>query len=345
MHNSSWGVLAVFTLAPLCVVAAGFSASPYLGKVMALPANAQEAAQQVPANSREPPAKVLTLKKQLEEAQQQLSAAIEARGARTSAKAEADSKATLASRGLSMDDAENMDEKTLMSAMTGLSFGDIEKTEGMSDEEAGAYIAAQMNAGKMQVKPLPKPSLSASPAEMQQVSLINQDLASHLQIALGRAQQLEGERQLLLSQHRAALKALGDEETRALAKLPAATDCGELGTVVDEQQAHALRLQFAEKQVQAADELLRKSRDYARQQKTFAGDEARYAEGISAKLRSFKSELAVTMVAANEASVQKLALGAIGTLNDATGDFTVEAASSAHLKNGLAKNKPKSACG
>mgnify|MGYP001137006821 CR=1 FL=1 len=345
MQKQKWGVVSVVALAPLCALAAGFSASPYLAKVMALPSSAQEAAQQVPAGSSEPPAKVLALKAQLDSASQQIAAAIEARGAKTSAKAEADSKAALGSRGLTLEDAETMDEKTLMSAMTGMSFGDIEKTEGMSDEEAGAYIAAQMNAGKMKVKPLPKPSLSASPAELQQVSFINQDISSHMQLAQAKGQQLENERTRLLAQHRTAQKTLSDEEAKALSKLPEATDCGELGTVVDEQAAYAIRLQFAGQHLQAADELLRNARDYARQQKSFASEEVRYAESLTAKLASFKSELAVTMVAANEAAAQTLALGAIGSLNNATGAFTVDAALWAHHKSGLASNKPKGPCG
>ncbi|MES2884461.1 MAG: hypothetical protein V4709_06635 [Pseudomonadota bacterium] len=346
MNAQKSGVLiAVAALAPLLVMAAQFSATPYLGKVMALPATAQEAAQLVPANPTQQPAKVLTLKKELEAADQQITATLNAKATTMGAKAEADSKAVLASRGLTMEDTETMDEKTLMSAITGMSFGDMEKIEGMSDDEAGAYMAAQMNAGRLKVKPLPKPTLSASPDEMQKVRVINEELGSHVQAAQGKAQQLDGALQALKKARDASQQAISDDETKALKGLPADTDCGELGVVVNEQKAHAIRVQFAEKHVQAADESLRNARDYSRKQKTFATDEARYADGMAAKLAGFKSEMAVTMVAANATSTQKLALGAIGTLNDATGELTMDAAGWAHAKSALAKNKPKSPCG
>lgn len=278
MNRPMLGVVIAAALAPLCGLAASISASPDLAKVMTLTAIAQEAAQLVPPYTSEPPAKVTALHQQLRSTSQQLEASPKARVEVTASKAEADSKALLGRRALQMEDLENLDDNAIMPAMTGLSLGVVEKMEGMSDEEGGAFLAAQMNAGKPKNKPVPKPTLSASPAELQQVSDINRDLGIRLQASLAKAQQLESEHQRLIGQYRTA-------------------------------------------------------------------EEARQAYGVEAKISSFKSEATVSLVAVNASASQDFALGAIGSLHDATGELSVLAAKAAHRRNELQKKTPTSSCG
>lgn len=278
MNRPTLGVVFAAALAPLCALAASISASPDLANVMALPATAQEAAQLVPPFASEPPAKVTALNQRLRSTSQQLEASPKARVEVTASKAEADSKAVLGRRALQMEDLENLDDNAIMQAMTGLSLGVVEKMEGISDEEGGAFLAAQMNAGKLKNKPVPEPTLSASLAELQQVIVINRDLGIRLQAWLAKAQQLESEHQRLIGQYRTA-------------------------------------------------------------------EGVRQADGVEAKIASFKSEATVSLVAANGSTSQPLALGAIGSLNDATGELSVLAAKATHRRSELQKKTPTSSCG
>lgn len=287
-------------------------------------------------------AKVKALQRDIDAAQDALSAEEEAVAEKSIESAEQQERNVEKFTGMSAAEMEAADDDEVEAAMLqnfGMNMADMEAMENMTDAEIEAYMAGkQINTQKVSEFAASAPKIS-DPKKFERLTREFGDWQSG---EIDRITKSQEEWKALMdrwAQDRAQLNARLKTELASEESQVPIVDCGEAGDEPDARALHAIKLKRAKAHAQLAPQHLKQGQAFLADRRRAVKTDVDFADKFAADAAG------VDEMAAQSIIVQQTALQRIGELSSMTLEINDEVAAPMEALSGLEKARPKSECG
>jgi len=287
-------------------------------------------------------AKVEALQRDIDAAQDALSAEADAAAEKSIESAEQQQRNVEKFTGMSAAEMEAADDDEVEAAMLqnfGMNMADMEAMENMSDAEIEAYMAGkQTNTQKVSEFAAGAPKIS-DPKKFERLTREFGDWQSG---EIDRITKAQEEWKALLdrwAQDRAQLNARLKKELASEESQVPIVNCGEAGDEPDARALHAIKLKHAKAHAQLAPQHLKQGQAFLADRRRTVKADADFADKFAADAAG------VDEMALQSVSVQEAALQRIGELSSMTLEINDEVAAPMEALSSIEKARPKSECG